>query len=165
MFKKTIILGLAVMVSGMFVSCAKKQIVKAEPETEFTSQAEEPDIKGKDFQKVTDVKVINFDYDKSDIRTDARAILKANADYLKKFPQLDALVEGHCDERGSLEYNMALGQRRATAVRSYYIQLGVSADRISTISYGKERPVDNNHDEAAWAKNRRGETLVRKKSE
>jgi len=158
---KRFALMVAVAVSfGLLVSCAKRPVVKPDVE-EFVSIAEEPEIRGKTFQKIADLKTVNFDFDRSDLRQDARNILKANADYLKQNTNLDILVEGHCDERGSAEYNMALGQRRATSVRSYYIQMGVSADRISTISYGEERPVDRGQNEAAWARNRRAETLVR----
>jgi peptidoglycan-associated lipoprotein len=163
MARKLISLTLMCMLGTLIVSCAKKQVVKQEQPQEFKAEAEEPSIRGKEFQEVDEIKVINFEYDSADLGADAREILKANAEYLKKNPGLDVLVEGHCDERGSLEYNMALGQRRATAVRKYYIKLGVSAARISTISYGEERPVDSGHTEEAWAKNRRAETLVKNK--
>ncbi len=100
-----------------------------------------------------------FDYDKSDIREDARATLTKDADALKRaFSQIpDAVVvlEGHCDERGSAEYNLGLGDRRATAAKDFLVQLGVPADKLKTISYGKERPVCTEHDEACWQKNRR----------
>lgn len=98
---------------------------------------------------------VHFDFDKSNIREDAKPILQAVAAYLKKNRDAKILVEGHCDERGTSEYNMALGDRRAHSVKKYLTALGVEPGRLSTISYGKERPLDPGHDEGAWAKNRR----------
>lgn len=98
---------------------------------------------------------VHFDFDKSNIREDAKPILQAVAAYLKKNKDAKILVEGHCDERGTSEYNMALGDRRAHSVKKYLTALGVEPGRLSTISYGKERPLDPGHDEGAWAKNRR----------
>ncbi|HTT64282.1 MAG TPA: peptidoglycan-associated lipoprotein Pal [Bryobacteraceae bacterium] len=100
-----------------------------------------------------------YDYDKSDIREDARAALTKDADALKaifaSFPDAAITVEGHCDERGSAEYNLALGDRRATAAKDFLTQLGVPADKLKTISYGKERPQCTEHNEECWQKNRR----------
>ena len=99
-----------------------------------------------------------FDYDKSDIRDDARSALTKDADLLKSifqdFPDAVVTVEGHCDERGSAEYNLGLGDRRATSLKEYYVQQGLPADRIKTISYGKERPVCTESNEACWQRNR-----------
>jgi peptidoglycan-associated lipoprotein len=97
-----------------------------------------------------------FDYDKADIRPDARASLSQTADFLKGHPSIKATIEGHCDERGSTEYNLALGDRRATAVKQYLVSLGVSADRLSTVSFGKEKPFCNESNESCWQQNRRG---------
>jgi peptidoglycan-associated lipoprotein len=100
-----------------------------------------------------------FDYDKNDIREDARGSLTKNADALKaifaSFPDATVSIEGHCDERGSAEYNLALGDRRATAAKEFLVQLGVPGDKLKTISYGKERPQCTDHDDACWQKNRR----------
>jgi peptidoglycan-associated lipoprotein len=100
-----------------------------------------------------------FDYDKNDIREDARAALTKDADALKaifsSFPDASVTIEGHCDERGSAEYNLALGDRRAAAAKEFLVQLGVPADKLKTISYGKERPQCTDHDESCWQKNRR----------
>ena len=100
-----------------------------------------------------------FDYDKSDIRGDAQATLTQDASALKSiladFPGSSIVVEGHCDDRGSAEYNLGLGDRRATSARDFLVQLGVPADRLKTISYGKERPQCTEADEACWQKNRR----------
>lgn len=101
-----------------------------------------------------------FDFDKYDLKDEARETLKRQAAWLKANPTIVISVEGHCDERGTREYNLALGDRRATAVRNYLITLGVSANRVGTISYGKERPVALGHTEAAWSQNRRGVTVV-----
>ncbi|HYL82749.1 MAG TPA: peptidoglycan-associated lipoprotein Pal [Candidatus Angelobacter sp.] len=97
-----------------------------------------------------------FDYDKADIRADARDALSKTADYLKSEPSIKVTVEGHCDERGSTEYNLGLGDRRANAVKQYLVSLGVPADRISTVSFGKEKPFCMDHNEACWQQNRRG---------
>ncbi|NKB56890.1 MAG: peptidoglycan-associated lipoprotein Pal [Alphaproteobacteria bacterium] len=102
-----------------------------------------------------------FDFDKSEIAQKAAATLKKQAAWLQKYPNKTIVVEGHCDERGTREYNLALGERRANAVREYLISLGVSAARIETISYGKERPAVLGSNDSAWAQNRRGVTLVR----
>jgi peptidoglycan-associated lipoprotein len=97
-----------------------------------------------------------FDFNKADIRPDARAALAKTADFLRNYPQLRVTVEGHCDERGSTEYNLALGDRRAGAVKQYLVSLGLSADRISTVSFGKEKPFCAQSSEACWQQNRRG---------
>jgi peptidoglycan-associated lipoprotein len=97
-----------------------------------------------------------FDYDKADIRPDAREALSKTADFLKNYPQIKVTIEGHCDERGSTEYNLGLGDRRASAVKQYIISLGISADRLSTVSYGKEKPFCMEHNESCWQQNRRG---------
>ncbi len=103
---------------------------------------------------------VYFAYDKSDISPEARAILTKQSDWLKKNANVTVTVEGHCDERGTREYNLALGERRATAVKNVLVALGIPANRVSTISYGKERPAVVGSTEAAWAQNRRGVTIV-----
>ena len=101
-----------------------------------------------------------FDFDQAEIRTDQRDKLAADGIWLKSHPSVKVRVEGHCDERGTAAYNMALGERRAAAVQEYLVSLGVDASRLQTISYGKERPFALGHDEAAWAENRRDHFLV-----
>ena len=101
-----------------------------------------------------------FDFDKSDIKPEGRQVLQRQADWLKKYPNVTVTVEGHCDERGTREYNLALGERRAAAVKKMLVALGVRPNRVSTISYGKERPAVVGSNEAAWAQNRRGVTVV-----
>jgi peptidoglycan-associated lipoprotein len=101
-----------------------------------------------------------FAYDKSVVTPEGRQVLEKQADWLKKYPNVTVTVEGHCDERGTREYNLALGERRATAVKNVLVALGIPANRVSTISYGKERPAVVGSNEAAWAQNRRGVTVV-----
>jgi peptidoglycan-associated lipoprotein len=96
-----------------------------------------------------------FDLDKADIRPDARDALSQTAQFLRSNPQVRVTIEGHCDERGSTEYNLALGDRRAQAAKDYLVSLGVTADRMQTVSYGKERPACLDHAEACWQQNRR----------
>lgn len=122
---------------------------------------EEMRIRGKEFVVTPDLQPVRFDYEAASIGDAGRPALRANADYLKQHPDLEILVEGHCDERGTTEYNLALGQRRAKAVRDYYIRLGVPGGKIATISFGEERPACPRSDEACWAENRRGETKIR----
>lgn len=104
---------------------------------------------------------IHFDFDKSFIRDDAKPVLSSVADYLKKNKGARMTIEGHCDERGTSEYNMALGDRRAESARAYLVSLGVPASALSTVSFGEEKPLDPGHTEGAWAKNRRGHFVVK----
>jgi peptidoglycan-associated lipoprotein len=97
-----------------------------------------------------------FDYNKSDLRPDARDALSQTAQYLRQHPDIKAIIEGHCDERGSTEYNLGLGQKRADSVKAFLVSLGIAADRLSTTSYGKEKPFCTAHDETCWQQNRRG---------
>ncbi len=97
-----------------------------------------------------------FDFNKADIRQDARQALAATAELLRNYPQFRVTIEGHCDERGSTEYNLALGDRRAGAVKQYLVSLGISADRLSTVSFGKEKPFCTQSNESCWQQNRRG---------
>ena len=101
-----------------------------------------------------------FDFDRFEIRTSERDALAGDATWLRAHPGIRVRIEGHCDERGTADYNMALGDRRAAAVKEYLVSLGVDASRMQTISYGKERPFATGHDEAAWAQNRRGHFVV-----
>lgn len=101
------------------------------------------------------LKVIYFDYDKFTLSPEAQSALQYNAEILKRSPQVSLVSEGHCDERGTSEYNLALGDRRARAAVEFLVSLGIPANRFSTVSYGSEIPVDPGHNEAAWAKNRR----------
>ncbi len=112
-----------------------------------------------EFQQVVGDRVF-FDFDKSVIKPEGRTTLQRQADWLKKYANFTVTIEGHCDERGTREYNLALGERRATAVRNALVALGIPANRLKTISYGKERPAVLGSNEAAWAQNRRGVTVL-----
>jgi peptidoglycan-associated lipoprotein len=101
-----------------------------------------------------------FDFDKSVIKPEGQQTLQRQAEWLKRYPNVTITIEGHCDERGTREYNLALGDRRATAVSRALVALGVQANRVRTISYGKERPAVLGSNEAAWAQNRRGVTVI-----
>ena len=107
------------------------------------------------------LKDVNFDFDRYDLRADTRAILKTNADWLKANPSVRAQVEGHADERGTNEYNLALGAKRADSVKRYLADLGVSASRLSTVSYGEELPICKEQNEICWAKNRRAHFAIK----
>jgi peptidoglycan-associated lipoprotein len=111
-----------------------------------------------DYDKIflREVRDAYFDYNKADIRPDAREALSKTADLLKNYPQFRVTIEGHCDERGSTEYNLGLGDRRAAAVKQYLVSLGISADRLSTVSFGKEKPFCMESNETCWQQNRRG---------
>lgn len=109
------------------------------------------------FDSFTGLQKVYFDYDSFALRPDALRTLSENADKIKQVPNALIQIEGHCDERGTQEYNLALGERRALAIREHLIKLGVSGDRMVTISYGEERPEVEGHSEAAWSKNRRSE--------
>ncbi|MEN6376207.1 MAG: peptidoglycan-associated lipoprotein Pal [Smithella sp.] len=155
---------------SMFVGCAeKKAVVKEGASQEVTSkgaltgeQAVKEGAEQAAKAAVEDViKDIYFDFDKSNIRPDAREVLKTNADWFLKNSNVSIIIEGHCDERGTAEYNMALGQRRADEAKKYLVNLGVNGSTLKTISYGKERPIDPGHDEEAWAKNRRDHFVVK----
>jgi peptidoglycan-associated lipoprotein len=101
-----------------------------------------------------------FDYDRSDLSTEAQATLDRQATWLKKYSSAKVTLEGHCDERGTREYNIALGERRATAAKNYLAAAGIASSRIDTISYGKERPAVVGSDESSWAQNRRAVTII-----
>jgi len=115
----------------------------------------------KEFTAIPELKPIYFDFDKYDIRPADAKVLDANATWLKSNAQQLVLIEGHCDERGTNEYNLALGERRAKSTMNYLVSQGVQASRITIISYGEERPVCTQHNEECWSKNRRAQFLVK----
>jgi peptidoglycan-associated lipoprotein len=166
----------------MPAGCAKKAIMKEEPvvekeaavEKQVPAQAAEAaPAKAPEEKKVDEAAMavaaaaaladkeasqfanIHFAFDRFDLRPDAREVLDKHAKWLTAHPEFSVRIEGNCDERGTVEYNMALGQRRAASAMKYLVDLGVGKNRISTVSYGKERPLDPGHNEEAWAKNRR----------
>ena len=136
---------------------AKEKITEQE-----RAKVESKDIPSK-FEEISGMfKDIYFDYDKYDVREDAKQTLKAVADHLRKNTAQKVLIEGHCDERGTSEYNLGLGDKRAKSAKDFLVSLGVPSSRIETISYGKEKPVCSEHTEDCWAKNRRGHFVILK---
>jgi len=113
-----------------------------------------------DLNKSSPLKPVFFELDSSDLSAAAQKALDENAALLKRYPSWTVTVEGHCDERGTAEYNLALGERRAIAARAYLVSLGIPADRLRTVSYGNEFPFDPGHDEAAFSKNRRAHFVI-----
>lgn len=111
--------------------------------------------------EVLEPRIIHFEFDRYDLDAEARAILDELGTWLLENSDFGVVIEGHCDERGTDEYNLALGERRAKAARDYLVAMGVGADRVGTISYGEERPLDRGNNEEAWARNRRAEFLIK----
>ena len=187
MIRKSLSIIILILCFGLILmGCPKKTVVKEEPsvkraeelaprkekaakeeakkarEKEFEKSLvakKEPGIEGEILESKL-LKDIHFDFDKYDIRPGDAEVLKGNAALLMKRPTVKIQIEGHCDERGTIEYNLALGERRANSAKKYLISLGMPADRISTISYGKEKPLDPGHNEEAWAKNRRDHFII-----
>ena len=113
-----------------------------------------------DLNRDSPLKPLFFELDRADVSPEGQQILQANAAIMKKYPAWQITVEGHCDERGTAEYNLALGERRALAAKNYLVSLGIPADKIRVVSYGKEFPFDPGHDEGAWSKNRRAHFVI-----
>jgi peptidoglycan-associated lipoprotein len=154
-----LIVPLLIVCLGLVISgCSKKSETPVTGKEESTQKEPEAVPKKAEIEKM--LKDVNFDFDKHDIRPKDAEILKGNADFLMKYSAVKVQVEGHCDERGTNEYNLALGEKRANSVKNYIVSLGVEANRISMISYGEERPLSIEHNEEAWAENRRGHFLV-----
>jgi len=181
--KKTLIFSLVcLLVFSFLVSCRKKveeippppPQVKEQPKVEKVEKVvvKEPELTEEEIFMQKSLEEINaeaplvmihFDFDKYFIREDAKPGLETNAAWLKKFNTVKILIEGHCDERGTEEYNLALGEKRAKSTFDYLVSLGISQDRIKTISYGKSQPLDLEHNEIAWQKNRRAQfTIIEK---
>ncbi|MCG2726532.1 MAG: peptidoglycan-associated lipoprotein Pal [Elusimicrobia bacterium] len=156
-------------------SCNKKNIkktdLKSEEETitipaiDIEESLEmlntEANIRGSLFIEQENIKTVFFEFDKYNLSDENRGILSANAEIIKSHKEWIILVEGHCDDRGTIEYNLALGQKRAKQIRDYYIRLGIMENSIGTISYGEENPTCTDETETCWAKNRRAETKIR----
>jgi peptidoglycan-associated lipoprotein len=169
--KKRVFLNLimALFVAGLFltVSCAQKT-VKSDPTTESgqetTGQDTASDASVNPLKPVAtgnpDVDFKNldiyFDFDSSELTVEAQTLLQSKAAYLKEKGGINVVIEGHCDERGTTEYNLALGERRAKAAMDFLVDIGVSASRLNIISYGEEQPADAGHNKDAWERNRRG---------
>jgi peptidoglycan-associated lipoprotein len=130
--------------------------VPAEPVTDDAIGSKSLD----DLNRNSPLKAVFFALDSNEVDSAGQQVLQGNADVLKKYPSWQVTIEGHCDERGTAEYNLALGERRAVSARTYLVSLGIPVDRIKTVSYGKEFPFDPGHDEGAWSKNRRAHFVV-----
>lgn len=168
--KLWMVLALLVLVPGLMLmtSCAQQSAVdqdtaqKAAPPADTSgSAASGQDLQGEEAKRAAEQAMnqfinehIYFNFDSADLSAMAQATLKNKATWLKANPNAMVIIEGNCDERGTNEYNLALGERRALSAQAYLVDLGISASRLSTISYGEERPLDNRSTEEAWAKNR-----------
>jgi len=179
--KKTVFVVLALAAATAFTACAKKAPPAPPPPPPVAPEAPPPApppppkpevapvvdeyarlkaMSAEEIEKSGLLKEVYFEYDKADIREPDRATLAQNADALKRFDFLRITVEGHCDERGTVEYNLALGERRAKAALDYLVSMGVPADRLKTVSYGKEVPVCTQSSEDCWQRNRRAHLTV-----
>jgi len=179
--KKTLIFSLVcILAFSFFLSCRKKveeappppPQVKEQPKVEKVEKppvVKEPELTEEEIfmaksleeiNKEAPLNMIHFDYDKYFIRDDAKPVLEENANWLNKFKSVKILIEGHCDERGTEEYNLALGEKRSKSTLDYLVSLGISQDRIEIISYGKSQPLDPGHNEIAWQKNRRSNFMI-----
>ena len=170
--KLWMVLALLVLVPGLMLmtSCAQQSAVdqdttqKATPPEDTSGAASGEDLQAEAAKRAAEQAMnqfinehIYYDFDSAALSALAQATLKNKATWLKENAGVMVTIEGHCDERGTNEYNLALGERRALSARAYLVDLGISASRLSTISYGEERPLDNRSNEEAWAKNRRGQ--------
>ena len=168
---------MAVLAVGLFSlwGCPKNAEVTAAPEeqkepapaVQEEQKAEQPEAAVTEEAKperaaaeAAGLQPIYFDFDRSLIRDDAKSVMTANAEWLKANPNVKIRIEGNCDERGTKEYNQALGQRRASSAKKYLTDLGIAAKRISLISYGKEKPICTEHNEECWQKNRRDDLVA-----
>jgi len=151
-----IFMGLLMMAIGFsFQACSKKQV---KTEEGGAGKMKKEGIVEIGYSGA--MQTIYFEFDKYTLSDEAREILKENAQWLKSKKSIKVQVEGHCDNRGSEEYNLALGQKRAESVRKYLLDLGVAASRLTTLSYGEEKPLDKIDAEEAWSKNRRAEFII-----
>ena len=151
-------LGAVVLAMGFLAACSSTKEEAPAPSSGPSASTIRPGTQ--DDLKTNVGDTVYFDFDSHAIRADAQATLQKQAAWLQKFPAVRLVLEGHCDERGTREYNLALGDRRAYAVKEFLVSLGIDANRLQTKSYGKERPVCTESDEACWAQNRRGYSLV-----
>jgi peptidoglycan-associated lipoprotein len=165
--KKISTVLVALTLSSM-IACSSKK--KTEDEAAAPAQQEQKapqientsmsfDAQGSDSGKIAGLNTVNFEFDKSALNAATKQKLQGNVDWMKANANVNIQIEGHCDSRGSIEYNLSLGQRRAQAVKDYMVSLGVSGSRLSIISYGKEKLLDNGDTEAAHTKNRRANFL------
>jgi peptidoglycan-associated lipoprotein len=154
---------IAVAAVAALAACASRPEPTPTPETPAPQAPQQP--QGPVAGSVEDFRVsvgdrVFFGYDRFDLTAEARSVLERQAAWLRQYPNVRVLIAGNCDERGTREYNLALGARRAAAVRDYLASLGVAGDRMETVSYGKERPIDPRSNEEAWSVNRNGHTQI-----
>jgi peptidoglycan-associated lipoprotein len=164
-----LVIALAVAVTGCKKKMAKEEPPPPPPKVEEVAPPPAPDTTGqaaRERQATMDadrarIVTVYFDYDRSDVRADQRDRIATNAEIFRRWTEWPISIEGHCDERGTVEYNLALGERRALAAKQALVAAGIEGARLSTVSYGEERAADSGHDETAWAKNRRAEFKAR----
>ena len=160
--------GIVIILTSLVLwGCPKNSEVTASPEAQKEHAAapaapagSSEDAKERAMAAEGGLQPIYFDFDKSFLRDDARSVMKKNAEWLKSNPKAKVKIDGNCDERGTVEYNQALGQRRAVSAKKYLTQMGVASSRIALISFGKEKPVCNESTEGCWQKNRRDDLVV-----
>lgn len=151
-----LLLALVVFTGGCSRPVVKPTPPPAPPPSQDYIGLQHRNVQEQDVQAAqAELKVLYFDYDRYTLSPEAQAACQFNADILRGRPSLRVVAEGHCDERGTAEYNLALGERRARSVQEFLVGLGMSPDRITTVSYGSELPVDPGHNESAWSQNRR----------
>jgi peptidoglycan-associated lipoprotein len=159
MFRAAMKFGFAIVAGSLLLTaCSSTKEEAQAPVTTTTPSSIKPGS-AEDF-RVNVGDTVLFDLDQHSIRADAQGILQKQAAWLKQYPSVRLMVEGHCDERGTREYNLALGDRRAYAVKEFLVSLGVDAARLQTKSYGKERPVCAESDDSCWQQNRRGYSVI-----
>lgn len=169
LFKKCPMMGACLMLLLFTVGCSKKTVkTTPSPEPPAALSQTEPQPGTVEQAPANPAPVapvvlenVYFDFDKHSLTPAARDILAQHAHVLQQRPEIPIVIEGHCDERGTVEYNLMLGDKRAAAVKNFLISLGISPSRVSTVSFGKERPADFGHNEMAWAKNRRAEFVIK----
>jgi len=180
-------LGVMLPVMVFTVSCAKKTVVQSQPESMTGSDVQKAAVQKAPDRPAEEVRTdgrleedrlraetaareaaltafvgenIHFEFDSYMLSDQARQILVSKAEYLRTNPDITVTVEGYCDDRGTSEYNIALGERRAQSVKMFLVNLGIATNRLNTVSYGEERPIATGHDEASWAKNRRAQFVI-----
>lgn len=151
----------AAALAASLVACQSDKGPESGTQQPIQSEPTRPPVRPDETPDSSALQTVYFDYDDSTLRPDAREALRKNATYLKTYRDVAVEVQGNCDERGTEEYNLALGKRRAEAAKSYLVDLGVNSARVATVSFGEEKPVAVGHDEASWAKNRRSDFIAR----
>lgn len=168
--KKVLVIMLVLSLAGFLAACGGSKAVEedtttmTEPPVVEPEPVEEPPVVEPEPVEVPmpELSDVFFAFDKHNLTGEAKRTLESNSSELKRASDVAIIIEGHCDERGTKSYNLALGEKRAKAAKDYLVSLGVTGTRITTVSYGKERPFDPGHTEAAWAKNRRAHFVVKK---